>query len=168
MGARVPLIIVGAILMFVSIMLPTIFFPSVHGSYFGKDVVGIVYYWMAGEVFAWIREEGSLNGGTYTRYSMYNNFRPDAFGLLCMTIVIVGAILALVLGNATETKVAFIGGLLGLIGTIVFYACVAGDIVYTRVHPIVSAGYTPYPFVGFFICIVGGILALVGGTLDKY
>ena len=165
MGARIPLIIVGAILMFVSLAFPTIFFPNVYGDFFGQDVSGSVFYWMVGQILAWVLEETSLGTKYHTWYS---SFRPDPFGITCMIIIIAGGILALVLGNVSETKVAFIGGLLGLIGAGVFYACVAGGIVYTRVGSLVSAGNMPVPFVGFFICIVGSILALVGGTLEKY
>ena len=163
--ARTTLVIIGAIFMFVSIMFPTIFFANVHGSYFGKDVSGSVFYWMAGQVFAYVIEETSMG----TKYhTMYSSFRLDAFGLICMTLILVGGVLAIVLGCATETKVAFIGGLLGLAGVIIFFLCVSMDIVSTRVHPLVADGYTPFPFVGFFVCILGSILALVGGTLDKY
>jgi len=165
MGARIPLIIVGAVLMFVSLLLPTIFFPNVDGDYFGQEVDGFVYYWMAGQIYAWVIEESSMG----TRYhTWYSGFRPDPFGITCMLLIIVGGILALALGNATESKVAFIGGLLGLIGTFVFYASVYAGLFYTRVGSIVSDGYTPVPFVGFFLCIVGSILALVRGALEKY
>ena len=165
MGARIPLIIVGAILMFISLVFPTIFFPNVDGDYFGQEVDGSVYYGMAGQILAWVIEETSYG---FRYHTWYSSFRPDALGVSCMILIIVGGILAIVLGNVTETKVAFIGGLLGLIGLFVFYGCIAGNILPTRVQPLVSDDYFPYPFVGFFICIVGSILALVGGTLEKY
>ena len=169
MGARLTLAIVGAVLMIASTFIPTIFFPSVSGGYFGKDVDGPVLYWIFGEVFAWVIETREYtSGGSYSYHTTYGNFRPDVFGMICTTIIIAAAVLAIVLGATTESKAALVGGVLGLVTIIFFYVSVMNNLFYTRVYSIVSDGNFPYPFIGFFVCIVGGILALVGGTLEKY
>ncbi len=165
MGARLPLVIVGAVLMIVSIFLPTLYW-YVHMEAFGVEVDGAIYYWMYGLIYAIITAKSEYTDTEYT--SSYVGIDPDPLGVAFMMLIIAGAIVALVLGTATEHKVAFIGGLLGLIGIISFYVSVVMAIPMTPTHVIVEEGFYPMPFIGFFVCITGGILALVGGLLEKY
>ncbi|MFX1557323.1 MAG: hypothetical protein ACFFC9_08720 [Promethearchaeota archaeon] len=164
MSARLPLTIVGAIIMFVSLLFPTLY-CYINDKFFGVEIQGSFFYWIYGNLFTWIEKEDAL-GNTYT--TTYINFRPDILGLICMLIIIVGGILALVLGCATESKAAFIGGIFGIAGMIIFYVGVLMASPLTRLAELTEAGYFFIPFIGFFICIAGSILALVGGTLEKY
>ena len=165
MGARLPLVIVGAVLMIVSNFLPTLYWV-VHMSAFGVDVDGTIYYWIYGLIFAIITAKSEYTDTEYR--SSYVGIEPDPFGITCMMIIIVGAILALVLGLATEQKVAVIGGVLGLAGIIGFFVGVIMALPMTPTHVIVDEGYYPMPYIGFFVCVTGGILALVGGLLERY
>jgi len=163
MGARLPLVIVGAVLMIVYIFLPTLYW-YIHMEAFGVEVDGAIYYWMYGLIYAIITAEYA--GTEYS--TSYVGIDPDPLGVICMMIIIAGGIVALVLGTATEHKVAFIGGLIGLIGIISFYVSVLMALPMTPTHVIVEEGFYPMPFIGFFVCVTGGILALVGGLLERY
>ena len=164
MSARLPLTIVGAVMMFGSLLLPTLY-CYIHDNFFGVEINGPFYYWIFGNLFTWI-EKKSDAGFTYT--TTYVNFRPDILGIICMFIIIIGGILALALGCGTEHKAAAIGGTLGIVGMISFYVGVLLASPLTRLADITEAGYYFIPFIGFYICIVGSILALVGCTLSKY
>ncbi len=165
MGARLPLVIVGGVLMFVSILLPTLYW-NVHTEAFGVELNGALYYWMYGLLYAIITAKSEYSDIEYT--SRYTEFRPDMLGIICMMIIITGAIVTLVLGCATEKKAAFVGGVLGLAGMIAYYVGVIMALRITRTYQLVEAGFYPIPFLGFYVCIVGGILAFVGGLLERY
>jgi hypothetical protein len=164
MGARLPLCITGAVLMLVSTFLPTLY-CYIYMEFLGVEVNGTFYYWMYGLIYAEITEE--YLGVTYT--STYIGFEPDILGIICMFIIIGGAIIALVLGIATEdNKAAIVGGLLGIFGIVFFYVGVLIGLPISSLHEVTEAGFYFVPFIGFYMCIVGGILALVGGALSKY
>ena len=125
---------------------------------FGFKVDGAMYYWIYGFFYAIVTVESGYAELEYT--ATYTGMEFDPFGLICMMIIITGAIVSLVLGIATEEKVAAIGGVIGLTGIIVFYLGVLTALNITPTHEIVQAGYYPIPFVGFFVCVIGGIVAL--------
>lgn len=164
MGARLPLCIVGGILMLSSLILPTLFYRHVGGEYFGVDIYGVFIYWMAGFFFTQVVTGGEWGIQTV---SPYTDFVPDVLGIICIIIIIAGAILTVLLGSATEHKAAVVGGMLGIIGMLSFFIGVNMGSPLTNLYELHNDGYYFAPFIGFFVCIIGGILALVGGTLKK-
>lgn len=164
MRARLPLVIIGSVLMIVSLFLPMLLWYA-HMNAFGMEVDGAIYYWIYGFFYAIVKIETGYSDIEIT--SSYVGIEFDPFGLICMMIIITGVIVSLILGIATEEKVAVIGGVIGLTGIILYYVGVLMALPITPTHEIVEAGYYPIPFIGFFICLIGGIVALVGGLLEK-
>jgi len=80
-------------------------------------VGGIFLYWIFGFFFTRRVEEDEFG---YTYYYPYTNYAPDMLGIICMIIIIGGAILTFVLGTATENKAAVVGGILGICVMIFF------------------------------------------------
>jgi len=161
MSARKALCILGAVLMLVSIFLPTLFW-TMSGTYYGVKVSGSLYYWMWGYAFMQV----SVEGGGVTMGASASHFSPDMLGILCMIIIIIGAILAMALGFG-DSKAALVGGLLGIIGMVFFYVGVLIGLSLTPLGAAAGSGFVMAPFIGFFVCIVGGILALIGGALSS-
>ncbi len=157
--AKKALCIVGGALMIISTFLPVLFF-TMSASGFGITANASIYYWMFG--FGYL--VFTVSGGGQTASTTDARFDLDILGCICMAIIVVGAILAFVL-SSSDSKAAIIGGLLGLLGMIVYISGVYGNfMVPAWVAYGAGAGYL-VPFVGFYVCILGGILALVGGAL---
>ena len=158
--AKKALCIVGGVLMIVSVFLPVLFF-SMSASGLGVSVNATIYYWMFG--FAYLILTASAGGQTASLTDAY--FEPDMLGGICMGIIIVGAILAFVF-SSSESKVAIIGGLIGLLSMIVYISGVYMNFMVPNWVAYGAQSGQLMPFVGFYVCIVGGILALVGGALS--
>ena len=159
--AKKALCIVGGALMVVSMFLPVLFF-NISGSGYGVSFSASVYYWMFG--FGYAVASASYGGQTASMTS--SNFDLDILGGICMAIIFVGAILAFALAGS-DSKAALIGGLFGMLGMIIYIGGVYGGfMVPSWVTAAASAGYL-VPFVGFYLCILGGILALIGGALSS-
>ena len=157
--AKKGLCIVGGVLMIVSMFLPVLFF-NMGGSALGVSYNVSIYYWMFG--FAYLVATVSYGGQTGAATDTY--FEMDTLGGICMAIIMVGAILAFVL-SSSDSKAALIGGLLGILGMGIYIGGVYGGfMVPSWVTAAASAGYL-VPFVGFYLCFLGGLLALIGGAL---
>ena len=158
--AKKALCIVGGILMIVSTFLPVLF-ATMSASGLGVSFSATIYYWMFG--FGYLVATASYGGETASMTDSY--FEADILGGICMAIIIVGAILAFVL-SSSESKAAIIGGLLGMLGMMIY---IGGVYVNFMVPNWVAYGAQSgqlMPFVGFYVCILGGILALIGGALS--
>lgn len=156
--AKKVLCIIGGIIMIISILLPTLFL-RMSGESYGISYSIEMYYWMYG--YAFLRATAEYGGQEVSQTATH--FEPDLLGLICITIIIVGAILALA-KSSSDSKVPLVGGILGIVGMIAF---VAGVYMGSPLTPISGLGRYLSPFLGFYVCILGSILAIVGGALES-
>ena len=155
--AKKGLCLTGGILMLISIFLPVLWFTASYSAG-GVSANASIFYWMFGYAFVIVSMSA---GGATASYSGGVFLGLDVLGLICMIIIIIGAILALAM-SSSSSKGALVGGILGLLSMIIYYVIMfTGAVMYS---PLGEFGVLMIPFLGFFLCIIGGILAIAGGA----
>ena len=156
--AKKNLSLAGGILLLISVFLPTLF-VYFHVDYFGVESTMMAFYWMFGYTYATM----SAQGYGQSVSASATHFDLDIIGVVCMAIIILGAILALVTASKSNSKMPLVGGLLGIVGMIIFLGSFYADVSSVHYVSEVAVGVVA-PFIGAWLCIIGGIIAIIGGA----
>lgn len=151
----------GGILMLISIFLPTLYY-STSGSFFGVEYSSTILYWMFG--YAYSRGTVEFAGRSYTRTSTRTEL--DMLGVICAIIILVAAVLSISNAGSRRSKTPLYAGILGILAIIIYIGGVAMGsslvpdwVVFLYDRDVLS------PAIGVFVCIIGGILSILGGTM---
>lgn len=155
MPKRIPSLI-GGIVIIISVFLPII---SINTTYHDYDI--IFHYWLSGLMYI-----SAKNGnGSESRYRFY----PNVIGFACMVAVIAMGILTIIKSaKQKDSWQIIIFGIIStgiLVGTTFWMMAFLSFVL--KNEGLGSFTSSLIPSYGFYCCIIGGILIVIGGLILK-
>ncbi|TFG05939.1 MAG: hypothetical protein EU539_08815 [Promethearchaeota archaeon] len=158
--------LVGGIMMIISVFLPVTFYYFTYrtGNF---TFTLVIFYWMFG--YLYIGAFGEGYGETFQESGIF--FDIEYVGLICMIMIILVSVIIIAKSYNTTSKFSMHGGILNvLIMFLYLVAFYSGFMITQRtiIQNFLRSGIgVMIPFLGVFLCLIGGMLSMMGGSFRE-